>query len=91
MNHEEGSLTVTSLRPIVAGEEIYNYYGPLSNGDLLRRYGYVTEKHMRHDVVELPWDMVLSALKEQLRLDEKVWGKAVSTQNQSWERRVTVD
>ncbi|KAF7539180.1 hypothetical protein G7054_g2362 [Neopestalotiopsis clavispora] len=78
VNHEEGSLTVTSLRPIVAGEEIYNYYGPLSNGDLLRRYGYVTEKHMRHDVVELPWDMVLSALKEQLRLDEKVWGKAIN-------------
>jgi N-lysine methyltransferase SETD6 len=81
VNHEEGSLTVTSLRPIRAGEEIYNYYGPLSNGDLLRRYGYVTEKHMRYDVVEIPWDMVLSVSKEQLALDEKIWGKAVSLPN----------
>lgn len=78
MNHEENSLTVTSLRPISAGDEIYNYYGPLSNGDLLRRYGYVTEKHMRYDVVELPWDMVLLVLKEQLQLDEQTWGKAIN-------------
>ncbi|KAK6080103.1 SET domain-containing protein [Seiridium cupressi] len=78
INHEEGSLTATSLRPIAAGEEVYNYYGPLSNGDLLRRYGYVTEKHMRYDVVELPWEIILSVLKEQLRLSENVWGKAIN-------------
>lgn len=69
---------MTSLRPISAGEEIYNYYGPLSNGDLLRRYGYVTEKHMRYDVVELPWAMVLSVLKDQLQLDSQTWGIAMN-------------
>jgi N-lysine methyltransferase SETD6 len=68
---------VTSLKPIVAGTEILNYYGPLSNGELLRRYGYVTPTHARYDVVELPWNLVLSVLQEQLGIDEKAWGKAV--------------
>ncbi|KAK6706672.1 hypothetical protein SNK05_010551 [Fusarium graminearum] len=62
VNHEEESLTVTSLRPIKAGEEILNYYGPHPNSELLRRYGYVTEKHSRYDVVEIPWDIVESVL-----------------------------
>ncbi|KAH7008682.1 UV-endonuclease UvdE-domain-containing protein [Ilyonectria destructans] len=62
VNHEEESLTVTSLRPIKAGEEILNYYGPHPNSELLRRYGYVTERHSRYDVVEIPWDVVESAI-----------------------------
>ncbi|XDG01591.1 hypothetical protein ABKA04_001206 [Annulohypoxylon sp. FPYF3050] len=31
VNHGEDSLTVTTLRPIPAGTEILNYYGPLGN------------------------------------------------------------
>ncbi|KAL6362391.1 hypothetical protein LRP88_03670 [Fusarium phalaenopsidis] len=63
VNHEEESLTVTSLRPIKAGEEILNYYGPHPNSELLRRYGYVTERHSRYDVVEIPWDVVESVMR----------------------------
>lgn len=62
LNHEEDKLTMTSLRPIKAGEEILNYYGPLPNCDLLRRYGYTSPKHRRYDVVELPWELVKSAI-----------------------------
>ncbi|KAK7420188.1 N-lysine methyltransferase setd6 [Neonectria punicea] len=62
VNHEEESLTVTSLRPIKAGEEILNYYGPHPNSELLRRYGYVTERHSRYDVVEIPWELVESTM-----------------------------
>ncbi|KAI0157957.1 SET domain-containing protein [Hypoxylon sp. FL1284] len=78
VNHGEDSLTVTALRPIPAGEEILNYYGPLGNGELLRRYGYVTDRHARHDVTEISWDLILSVLKEKLILDEETWGKAVN-------------
>lgn len=39
VNHGDMSLAVTSLRPIKAGEEILNYYGPHPNSELLRRYG----------------------------------------------------
>ncbi|EAQ83002.1 hypothetical protein CHGG_10820 [Chaetomium globosum CBS 148.51] len=40
INHGGDALTATALRPIRAGEEVLNYYGPLANGELLRRYGY---------------------------------------------------
>lgn len=66
INHGDDSLTATALREIKAGEEILNYYGPLPNSELLRRYGYVTEKHSRYDVVEIPWGLVEEGLAEQL-------------------------
>jgi len=78
INHGEDALTATSLRPIAAGTEILNYYGPLGNGELLRRYGYVTETHSRHDVVEIPWTMVESVLKDVLGLDDATYGKAIN-------------
>ncbi|KAI0445099.1 SET domain-containing protein [Xylaria telfairii] len=76
VNHEEDSLTVTAIRPIAAGQEILNYYGPLGNGELLRRYGYTSVHHARHDVVELPWDLVMAALKRTLAIGDEIWGKA---------------
>ncbi|UPK93417.1 hypothetical protein LCI18_004352 [Fusarium solani-melongenae] len=75
VNHEEESLTVTSLRPIKAGEEILNYYGPHPNSELLRRYGYVTERHSRYDVVEIPWDVVESVM----RLNFGISGQVLET------------
>lgn len=69
LNHGEDSLTMTSLRTIKAGEEVLNYYGPLPNCDLLRRYGYTSAKHTRYDVVEMPWDVISSTI------DKKFTGK----------------
>ena len=63
LNHGESALTMTSLRPIAAGEEVLNYYGPLPNSDLLRRYGYTSANHARYDVVEMPWETVLDAIR----------------------------
>ncbi|KAI8947881.1 SET domain-containing protein [Xylaria longipes] len=76
VNHEEDSLTVTAIKSIAAGQEILNYYGPLGNGELLRRYGYTSAHHARYDVVELSWDLVMSALKQTLAIDDGIWGKA---------------
>jgi SET domain-containing protein 6 len=79
INHGEKALTAVALRTIRAGEEILNYYGPLSTGELLRRYGYVTPKHSRYDVVELPWELVERELKERLavggRMTASDWDK----------------
>jgi SET domain-containing protein 6 len=66
INHGEDALTATALRTIRAGEEVLNYYGPLPNGELLRRYGYVTPKHSQHDVVELPWELVETELRQRV-------------------------
>ena len=62
--HGEDSLTMTSLREIKAGEEVLNYYGPLPNGELLRRYGYTSSKHTRYDVVEIGWSLIREVLVE---------------------------
>ncbi|GAP91377.1 putative set domain protein [Rosellinia necatrix] len=78
VNHEENSLTVTAIRPIAAGQEILNYYGPLGNGELLRRYGYTSVHHARYDVVELSWDLVTSALRQTLAIDDAIWGTAIA-------------
>eukprot|EP00892_Ulva_mutabilis_P007677 jgi/Ulvmu1/5281/UM022_0075.1 len=38
---KRGSLLMIATRNIAHGEQLVNDYGPLSNGDLLRRYGFV--------------------------------------------------
>lgn len=74
IEHGEHALTATSLRPIKAGEEILNYYGPLSNGELLRRYGYTTRAHRRWNLADLAWEpTVLAALRAELPLPAKQW------------------
>ncbi|KAB5531386.1 hypothetical protein GE09DRAFT_1064101 [Coniochaeta sp. 2T2.1] len=78
INHETDALTAVSLRRIRAGEEILNYYGPLPNGELLRRYGYVTAAHRRWDVVELSWSLVEAALMEVLGALQDTWGKVAA-------------
>ena len=77
INHGEDALTATTLRSIKAGEEILNYYGPLSSAELLRRYGYVTATHSRYDVVELPWELVEMELRERVvgRMEPSDWEK----------------
>ncbi|CAM1507847.1 Fc.00g046950.m01.CDS01 [Cosmosporella sp. VM-42] len=75
INHGEDSLTATALRPIKAGEEILNYYGPHPNSELLRRYGYVTEKHSRYDVVEIPWSLVENVMATEFGISKAILEK----------------
>lgn len=52
-----------SIKPITAGEEIFNDYGQLPRSDLLRRYGYVTENYGKYDVAEISTDDLLSLFR----------------------------
>lgn len=80
IEHGEHALTATSLRPIAAGEEILNYYGPLSNGELLRRYGYTTRAHRRWNLVDLAWEpTVVGALRAEVPLPAKDWDKVLGS------------
>lgn len=75
-------MTVTTLRDIKAGDEILNHYGPHPNSELLRRYGYVTDRHSRYDVVEIPWKLVQSSLISELggQVPQEAMQKAVCMQ-----------
>lgn len=80
IEHGEHALTATSLRPIRAGEEVLNYYGPLSNGELLRRYGYTTRAHRRWNLVDLAWEpAVVAALRAEVPLPAKEWDKVLAS------------
>ena len=70
ISHGTESLAAISVRPIKAGEEILNYYGPLSNGELLRRYGYTTEKHAFFDAVDIPWQLVQDSLVSEMGISK---------------------
>ncbi|RMJ24606.1 SET domain-containing protein [Aspergillus sp. HF37] len=50
---EEDSLVMKVVKPIGAGDEIFNDYGEIPRAELLRRYGYVTDNYAPYDVVEL--------------------------------------
>lgn len=65
-----------ATKPILAGEQIFNDYGPLPRSDLLRMYGYITDNYAQYDVVELKHDMLL-----------EVSGKAHSHQDTIWLKR----
>lgn len=53
-----------SLNPIKKGEQIFNDYGPLPRSDLLRRYGYVTDKYAPYDVVELSTELIARVIAD---------------------------
>lgn len=53
-----------AIRPIKAGEEIFNDYGPLPRSELLRRYGYLTKRYEKYDVAELPLDLIIGLAKK---------------------------
>jgi len=56
--YEKDFLEMKALKPIKAGEEILNDYGPLPRSDLLRRYGYITDNYAQYDVVEISMELV---------------------------------
>lgn len=68
--HEEDAVVMRSVKPIAAGEQIYNDYGLLPRADLLRRYGYVTDEYAKYDVVELGEDIITQTAKEHQRLSD---------------------
>jgi N-lysine methyltransferase SETD6 len=60
--YEEDAVIMKSIKPIAAGEEIFNDYGPLPSADVVRRYGYVTPNYAQYDVLEFSLDLIKKAL-----------------------------
>jgi N-lysine methyltransferase SETD6 len=73
ISHGQDALTAVSVRRIKTGQEVLNHYGSLSNGELLRRYGYVTETHSVYDIAELPGKLFLTYLRNILQIDHGTW------------------
>ncbi|OLL23179.1 Ribosomal lysine N-methyltransferase 4 [Neolecta irregularis DAH-3] len=69
--HEEISLDMKALKPILKGEQIFNTYGDLPNSDLLRKYGYVQNDNV-NDTVEIPGDMIINLCGEVEMKEKKI-------------------
>ena len=77
---QEGNfLIMKTIKPVKAGEQLFNDYGPLPRSDLLRMYGYLTPNYAQYDVVEFSHDLMVNVagmsnhtdwLKRELQLDE---------------------
>ena len=64
-------LEMRATKPIARGDDIFNDYGLLPRSDLLRRYGYVTDRYAKYDVVELSTEVILSTLRTRIELADK--------------------
>ena len=64
-------MTMIALKGIPKGEQIFNDYGQLPRSDLLRRYGYITDRYKKWDVTEIDIESVVEAANEYKNLDEK--------------------
>ena len=64
---------------IKKGEEIFNDYGALPRSDLLRRYGYVTDRYSLWDVVELETQKILNIAAQDGGLTTTDMDKRVNT------------
>lgn len=48
------NLVMTAVKPIKAGEQVYNTYSEHPNAEILRRYGYVEANGSKYDFAEVP-------------------------------------
>ncbi|KAH8821692.1 hypothetical protein F5884DRAFT_98662 [Xylogone sp. PMI_703] len=65
LSSDNEELEMVAIKPIQRGEEIFNDYGQLPRSDLLRRYGYVTERYAAYDVTEISTDTLLSIFQSE--------------------------
>jgi SET domain-containing protein 6 len=68
--YEPDALVMKAVKPIYAGDEIFNDYGPLPRSDLLRRYGYITDNYAKYDVVEISSDLIMRSAAQELELND---------------------
>jgi N-lysine methyltransferase SETD6 len=72
---ESDYLIMKSTKPIAAGEQIFNDYGPLPRSDLLRMYGYTTENYAIYDVVEVSHDILVEIAGKNHGAKDTAWLK----------------
>ena len=64
-------MTMVALKTICPGQQIFNDFGELPRSDLLRRYGFITDRYSKWDVVELNIETVTQATANFNKLSEQ--------------------
>lgn len=58
LTYDVETLKMRAIEPILAGQQLFNFYGDFSNGELLRRYGYVEWLGSKYEIGEIRLDNV---------------------------------
>lgn len=66
---------MTATKPIAAGGQIFNDYGPLPRSDLVRMYGYATDRYAQYDVVEFSHALLLEVAGKNANAGDPAWQK----------------
>jgi SET domain-containing protein 6 len=72
LHYDGEELEMRAIKAIKSGEEILNDYGQLPRSDLLRRYGYITDKYAIYDVVELSATSIVAYARNNMYEDFKL-------------------
>lgn len=60
-NSRKGALQMITTQPVAKGGELVNNYGPLSDSELLRRFGFIEPQANPHNGCKLPLAVVMQA------------------------------
>ena len=68
LHHSEkrAVLQMILTQPVKQGEELINNYGPLSDSELLRRFGFTEDQPNPHNNCEVPFGMVQASCQQQI-------------------------
>jgi len=64
---KRGTLQMIATKSIKLGQEIINNYGPLSDSELLRRFGFVESEPNPNNGCEIPYAMLMATCQEHLQ------------------------
>ncbi len=64
---KRGTLQMIATKSIKLGQEIINNYGPLSDSELLRRFGFVESEPNPNNGCEIPYAMLVAKCQEHLQ------------------------
>ena len=65
-NPKQKALQMITTKTIKQGKEIINNYGPLSDSELLRRFGFIEEQPNPHNGCEIPCAMLVARCQEHM-------------------------
>ncbi|EDO19536.1 hypothetical protein Kpol_1018p68 [Vanderwaltozyma polyspora DSM 70294] len=69
--YDKETLKMTAIKPIRAGEEVFNIYGEHPNSEILRRYGYVEWKGSKYDFAELPLEKLTDGVISHFKMQDQ--------------------
>eukprot|EP01087_Luapelamoeba_hula_P000700 TRINITY_DN1051_c2_g1_i2.p1 TRINITY_DN1051_c2_g1~~TRINITY_DN1051_c2_g1_i2.p1 ORF type:complete len:1452 (+),score=430.42 TRINITY_DN1051_c2_g1_i2:1-4356(+) len=80
-------LSMSTIKPVKAGQELFNTYGDLSNGELFRKYGFIDDPNP-HNTASISWSAVEQSALETLSNAQQSRGKRAGGKAKKKKRRV---